>query len=296
MVQSVQQKISNESQTQPLLNYKEKHMNQVELYQKIELQPEIIQKLAALNKEIELGEIEHYLNRLMDIQTAHAACQELEEYFQDDADQLRLLFCELECARRLYARYQEKGIPESVFLATMKCFPRFIDECEKKNGRKYFNRAWWAYRHISMELFRIGDLEYQFSEYDGERTIAIHIPSDAVFSSDAVEASIHQADLFFQTYYPEYHYTKYTCDSWLLSPVLNQLLPASSNIADFRRRFKIVNINKEDCKYISWLFQRPLDTIPDQLPERTSLQRSVKKLLLDGKSVGAAFGVMKAST
>ncbi len=271
-------------------------MNRVELYQKIELQSEIVQKLNALNKEIKISEIAPYLNRLTDIKTAHTACQELEEYFQDDTDQLHLLFCELECARRLYDRYQEKEIPESVFLATMKCFSRFIDECEKKNGRKYFDRAWWAYRHISMELFRIGDLEYQFSEYDGEQAIAIHIPSDAVFSSDAVDDSLNQADLFFQTYYPEYQYTKYTCDSWLLSPVLNQLLPASSNIANFRRRFKIVSVNKEDRKYISWLFQKPLDTVPEQLPERTSLQRKVKKLLLAGKSVGSAFGVMNVST
>ncbi|MCI9506705.1 MAG: DUF5596 domain-containing protein [Oscillospiraceae bacterium] len=32
-----------------------------------------------------------------------------------------MLYCQLECARRVYDRYQEKHIPEAVFASTMKC-------------------------------------------------------------------------------------------------------------------------------------------------------------------------------
>lgn len=268
-------------------------MTNIDLYHMIDLQPEIIEKLTSVKNKLNLGEIEWYLNHLMNIETAPEAYQSLKKYLQPDTGNIKMLYCQLECARYIYRKYQERKIPDTIFIDTMKCFPRFLNECAEKNGVLFFDRGWWTYRQISMNIFRIGDLEYQFKEFNGKQVIALHIPSDAVFSTDAVDASFVAAELFFITYFPEYRYTEYTCNSWLLSPTLKLLLPTASNIRTFQERFKIIHENPKDHEYIEWLFQKPQDTDSQNLPEKTSLQRKVKKLILNGGTIGSAFGIVQ---
>lgn len=264
-----------------------------ELYRMIELQPEVIDKLDEISKKTELKQFEPYLKDLMEIETAGKAYGALKDFLHEDKDNFRMLYCQLECARRTADRYQEKHIGQDVFIDTMKCFPRFHKECKEKNGRMYFDRGWWTYRQISMKIFRIGELEYELSVRDGENVVGIHIPSDADLSAAAVDASLEQAALFFQTYYQEFKYHKYTCNSWLLSPALRPFLSQDSNILAFQNRFEILRENREDREYIEWLFQVPEDTGFENLPAKTRLQRSIKQFLLNGGTVGAAYGIIR---
>ena len=268
-----------------------------ELYQEIGLQPEIIKQLDQIQRNLlrsktDPGQLNSTLEQFLDSKTAAAAYQQLKQFFQDDVCQYGMLYCQLEAARRIFDKYQERKIPRTVYIDTMKCFPRFLEECKKKNGRMFFDRGWWTYRQTSMSLFRIGELEYQFAEYQGERVIAVHIPSDADFSREAVDASFAQAVRFFDLYFGEYVYDKFTCHSWLLSPSLKPLLPVSSHILSFQERFAVVRIDKQDMEFIEWLFQVPADTKFLDLPAATDLQKKVRALLLDGGTVGSAYGVM----
>ena len=267
-----------------------------DLYRWINLQPEIIQKLEIIRKELNLGQIEPYLERLQKRETAAAAYKELKNFFGEDEDNLKMLCCHLECARRIFKRYQEKNIPQAVYVDTMRCFPRFIAECEKRNGRMFFDRGWWTYRQLSMDLFRIGELEYEFETFKGENVIGLHIPSDTNLSEDAVDDSLKQAEHFFRTYYPGYQYEKYTCYSWLLSPVLKTMLPDDSRIISFQKRFDIVQEDYENKEYMEWLFPVPEGTEFQELPEATSLQKKTKKLLLKGGKIGSAYGIMNAES
>lgn len=267
-----------------------------ELYDLIGLPSEIEQKLKSISEETDLKQIDSYLEQLMDRKTAAGSYEYLNALFEDDKDHMKMLYCQLECARRIFDKYQEKNISKAVYTDTMKCFTRFIAECKKKNGRMFFDRGWWTYRQISMEIFRIGELEYQFMNHEDENVIGIHIPSDADLSKDAVDASLKQAEYFFKTYYHDYQYNKYTCHSWLMSPILQSLLSENSNILSFQKRFEIIQENKEDKDYIEWLFQVPADTDYHDLPVKTSLQRKVRTLLLDGGTVGCAYGIMRADT
>ncbi len=267
-------------------------MDLYELYYLIGLQTEMIQKLKLVGEKIDLKQIDFYLEQLMDRKTAVESYRHLKILLEEDKDNIKMLYCQLECARRVFDKYQEKHIKETIYIDTMKCFTRFIEECKKKNGRMFFDRNWWTYRQISMSLFRIGELEYEFEEYEGENVIAIHIPSDANLSKEAVDTSMKQAKIFFQTYYSDYKYEKYTCSSWLMSPILKPLLSEKSNILSFQNRFNIIQENKEDKGYIEWLFQVPIDTNYKNLPAETDLQKKVKKLLLNGGTVGSAYGII----
>lgn len=270
---------------------KQKDIKLYDLYCWINLQPEIIQKLEIIEEKLILGQIEPYLKRLQNRETAAASYKELKSLLGEDEDHLKMLYCYLECARRIFNRYQEKKIPWTVYIDTMKCFPRFIAECEKKNGRMFFDRGWWTYRQVSMELFRIGELEYQFGTLEGENVIGLHIPSDADLSEGAVHDSLEQAEHFFRTFYPGYQYEKYTCDSWLMSPVLKTLLPEDSHIISFQKRFDIIQVDDKNKEYVEWLFQVPEDTACQEFPEVTSLQKKAKELLLGGGRIGSAYGI-----
>lgn len=261
-----------------------------ELYDRIHLQSEMVEKLKELSEQIDLSLLESNLEKMMDRKTAKQAYLQLKEFFQDDEGHMKMLYCQLECARRLFRQYQEKQISEKIFTDTMKCFTRFIKECEEKNGQMFFDRGWWTYRQISMSLFRIGALEYEFKEYGGENVIALHIPSDADLSGESVDASLGQAKHFFQIYYDDYKYEKYICDSWLLSPALRGALSRDSNILLFQDRFTILEEDQEDKEYIEWLFQVPKDTDYHKLPEKTSLQRRIKNRIIHGEKVGSALG------
>lgn len=273
-----------------------KDMDLYELYDLIDLQTEMIQKLKLVGEKIDLKQIDFYLKQLMDRKTAVESYRHLKTLLEEDKDNIKMLYCQLECARRVFDQYQKKHIKDTIYRDTMKCFSRFIEECKKKNGRMFFDRDWWTYRQISMSLFRIGELEYEFQKYEDENVIAIHIPSDANLSKEAVDASMKQAEIFFQTYYHDYKYEKYSCDSWLLSPRLKPLLSRKSNILSFQNRFHIVRENNEDKGYIEWLFQVPIDTNYKDLPAKTDLQKKVKEILLNGGNIGSAYGIITMSS
>lgn len=273
-----------------------KDMDLYELYDLIDLQTEMIQKLKLVGEKIDLKQIDFYLKQLMDRETAVESYRHLKTLLEEDKDNIKMLYCQLECARQVFDQYQKKHIKDTIYRDTMKCFSRFIEECKKKNGRMFFDRDWWTYRQISMSLFRIGELEYEFQKYEDENVIAIHIPSDANLSKGAVNASMKQAEIFFQTYYHDYKYEKYSCDSWLLSPRLKPLLSKKSNILSFQNRFHIVRENNEDKGYIEWLFQVPIDTNYKNLPAKTDLQKKVKEILLNGGNIGSAYGIITMSS
>lgn len=268
-------------------------MELYELYRLINLQMEMIQELKVVGGQLNINQFDLYLEKLMDRNTAAQAYRDLKVLLAEDKDNIKMLYCQLECARRIFDKYQAKHISNAVYIDTMQCFTRFIEECKRKNGRMFFDRGWWTYRQVSMCIFRIGQLEYEFNKHEGENAIAIHIPSDVNLTKGAVDHSLEQAGIFFQTYYKDYEYKGYTCDSWLLSPVLRSLLPEKSNILSFQKRFDIIQENKEDREYIEWLFQVPADTDYEALPVETGLQRNVRELLLNGGAVGCAYGVMK---
>lgn len=268
-------------------------MEMKELYDLIELPPDVVGCLQAAGDEVDPEQVAPYLERMTDRQTAAEAYKDLVSLLAEDTDQWKMLYCQLECARRLSERYRQRGIEGTVYADTMKCFTRFLKECGKKNGRMFFDRGWWTYRQVSMALFRIGTLEYEFDTQEGENTVAVHIPSDADLSPEAVDRSFGEAGAFFRDYFPEYKYDRYTCESWLMSPVLKQMLPDRSNIVSFQERFTVTSVDREDREFIEWLFQVPKETAYDRLPARTTLQRTVRALLLEGGTVGAAFGIIK---
>lgn len=261
------------------------------LYSRLALPPEIAAKLELAGAALDLEPLDGCLEEMLHRGAAERAYGQLKAALGEDPECIRMLYCQLECARRAWDRYRERGIPESIYWDTMGCFPRFLAECRKKTGRLFFDRDWWTWRQTGMALFRVGALEYELLDSGG--AVEVHIPSDADFSREAVDDSLTRADGFFRRFYPEYSYDAYTCHSWLLSPALRPLLPAQSNIRSFQERFTILEVNRADREFMEWLFQAPAEASWEDLPAGTRLQRAVRELLRGGGNVGAAYGRME---
>ena len=219
---------------------------------------------------------------------------ELHDALGEDEGGYKMLSAMLEAALISYVEYVRRGIPEEIYLSTMGCFPRFVREHMESFGKYGFDRWWWTGRQTSLRLFRIGTLEYELGANDADKWISVHIPSDADLSDDAVDNSLISARAFLKKYFPDYGSAEFHCHSWLLSPALGELLPATSRINRFRSRFELLGLEENDDGFKLWVFKD--QSLPiEALPENTSLQRAMKAHLLRGGKVGAGRGIIRKS-
>ena len=185
-----------------------------------------------------------------------------------------------------------RNIPEGIWLATMKCFPRFIGEHRRSYGYDGFDRYGWTVRQVGARLFRLGELEYELTS----GCVSLHIPSDAKLLSGLLNDSVKKAREFLSEYFPDYTDMPVDCESWLLSPRLREWLPKTSGILRFQAAFEITEVDPEDDSALEWVFRvaegqrAALDL--SALPEDTSLQRLMKADLLAGGRPGSARGTL----
>ena len=255
------------------------------LARKLNIPEEVVLKLKSV------PEASPYLSGLCTKQYDRYA-NELREALGQDEDGMKILSAMLEAALLAKTQYEKKGISEEIFFATMNCFPRFIGEHKESFGCYGFDRWWWTGRQTSLQLFRIGSLEYELIEEEGKKKISVHIPSNADLKENAVDESLQGARAFLNKFFPAYADARFCCHSWLLSPALEKLLPQESNINRFRRRFTLLGYDEGADDYKLWVFKNKALTI-DEFPENTALQRKMKAYLAQGGKVGCAWGEIK---
>ncbi|MBO5535045.1 MAG: family 20 glycosylhydrolase [Clostridia bacterium] len=195
-------------------------------------------------------------------------------------------------------RNRQEGVwqryPEEIWIETMKCFGRFIREYRECYGHDGFDRGHWTTRQINARLFRIGTLEYEMTKEEDGKVIRLHIPSDADLSAAALNQSVETAKTFFKTYLPDYADAPMRCESWLLSPVVREMLPDTARIVHFQNAFELESADPSSREAIQWVFhltkeqQKTIDV--SSLPEGTQLQKKMKAILLEGRDPGAADG------
>lgn len=239
---------------------------------------------------------------LTDPAAAEKAAAALAERLKDSGERgLDILAVFLAAAAIDRQTWAARGIPDRVFLDTMGCFPRFVEEHFVTFGVRGFDRHFWAWRQTAGLLFRVGALEYELRATKRElRTqsfalppespiLSLHIPSDADLSRASVLGSFGQAREFFARFFPDFRYRAAYCASWLLSGNLRGLLPESSRIRGFQDLFEIAFCDESENDCIVWVFKREYQN-PADYPEDTSLQRSIKAFILGGGTVGCGVG------
>lgn len=203
--------------------------------------------------------------------------------------------------------YRRQGIGEDVYLATMLCLPRFLRETYEITGRWGYDRGFWTWRQTGRLLFRLGELEFEYRLAErneplpeglqaGDPILSVHIPSDAKLTRENLDASYTWAKRFFSEVPGPWISEKpraILCGTWLLSPELYGLLSENSGIRRFADDYSLYHIQQNDNAIYRWLYQLSGPVSAEKLPERTSLQRSVKGHLLSGGLIGIAWGILK---
>lgn len=229
-----------------------------------------------------------YLNRATTTQGLEA----FQRYLGEDSDGMRLLSVLLQMACETWEGYRTRGINKEIFTYTMKFVPRFLHTYYQQHGVYAFVWGWWFWRQLAMQEYRLGALEYELVEEKGRKEISLHIPSDADLRPASIDASFSAFEAFLSQQYPEWQAAPWVCDSWMMSPALRELLPQGSNIRAFQERFVVESVQEDSLGVLDWVFP-PYRTVSAELPETTSLQRSMKAWLLSGKKIGWARAVLK---
>lgn len=141
----------------------------------------------------------------------------------------------------------------------------------------------WLVGLLRADVVALGRL--QFGRLPEAGRHAVHVPELGPLLPSLVDASLRRAA-------EELGATAFTCESWLLDPLLAAGLPAGSNIVRFAARFAVPAVVRPqgaaptpaDREVARFVFRRPLEEVLDAaaVTPRTTLERLVAHQLRSG--------------
>lgn len=226
---------------------------------------------------------------------------DIESYDLNDPDGAKNFLSFLYMCERTEQLYEEKGIGRKVLIDTLKDI-RIILETYRRIGKElYLGELWWLKRHLTLELFKLGRLQFSFgsSVYDSEKyslktgdpVIEVHIDETAPIDPASCEASYEMADEFFRKYFREKDGLPYTCESWLLDEGVLKFVSKDSNIARFQKNFDVIGKKPSDSilQYVfKWDTTR--ENVINEMP-RNDLSEAVKKEAINGTVFYEGYGI-----
>jgi len=258
-----------------------------ELGRSMNIPQPVTEEIQTICPQLPLTDLAPAMKKLFQERTWEEGLTQLKDQLSPDPLGMKMLTCTLLCALQTRTLYAQKGMDDTIFLATMDCFPRFVREHMDSFGTYGFDRDFWTVRQLSCVLFRIGLLEY---ELDGDN-VSVHIPGGAHLIPEEIDASVEDARIFLARFFPQWKDAPMCCHSWLLSPQLPSLLRESSNIIRFQNRFRITPESAQTSDFLEWIYKNK--TIPyADLPENTSLQKLLKQHLLQGGTFVEGRGIL----
>ena len=212
----------------------------------------------------------------------------------------------IHAAKQAREDYLAKGIGEDVFWATFEDLKYKALECKEIHGVWGTFVAFWYPIFYSCDIVKLGRLEFESATFHGQPCQAcgvslspgdavknIHIPSSGEpFDLEARLDSYRRAQAFFRGEREDGRLVC-VCHSWLLYPGYKDVLPENSNIRSFMDDFTILEVDEGEGFDDAWrVFGPDAQKPPEELPEKTSMQRAFKRHLLNGGETGAALGLL----
>ena len=146
---------------------------------------------------------------------------------------------------------------------------------------------------VEEKLSKLSRTEWECVLRPGDDVISLHIPENTNLSPDFVMESIREGFELSKKYYPELNPKFVVCYSWLLEPKLVELCGEKSRIAFFTTRFtKYPMKDTTGTGCLGYVFPGYQSGPVENFPENTTLQRGIKKLMLDGDFIRGTAGVI----
>jgi GNAT-like C-terminal domain/N-acyltransferase N-terminal domain len=183
----------------------------------------------------------------------------------------------------LRLKHRALGLTDEESRATVRALPRHVELHRRCGGEP---GSWWV-EWIEMiwagKLSELGRLQFEDS---GAGVLAVHIPETGrPLDSAACDASFVRA----REVYPRHHTAR--CTSWLLDPRLVDVLPATSNIVRFQRRFALVDEGREANDDVLRFVFHTYDTDLEKLAPQTTLEHALVEGMRSGGQWRSPTGV-----
>ena len=210
-------------------------------------------------------------------------------------------FAQMEAADKDMRR---RGIPEDHRLYINGRLQASIKRYVDLNGFPGYQMVlfYWNRCFLKNSIFRLGELQFEMRTMpsgrgdsgidDGAPIIAVHIPRGAKIDDASRLQSYREGLAFIKKYFPEFKPKAVYCCSWMLNPLLREILPETSKILAFQSDFRVFpSPSSSGTEVFGFVFP---GEYPDyqSLPETTSLQRAVKQIYLDGGVLHVYGGVL----
>lgn len=204
--------------------------------------------------------------------------------------------------KKLKERYDQRGISEEIFNATVNDFRYQMQVCKQVRGIIGTECADWCMGFIRMTRFGIGRFQYEITNFgydyekDGKvltsesKVLNVHIPASGEPLSEKLALdSFKKAKEFYKDEIGEPFAFK--CSSWLMYPEHETMLNHQSNIYRFSKMFDYLDYGTKKDNWDLYRIFGTYEKRPEYLPEKTSLQKAYKKHLLVGGKTGYGVGV-----
>lgn len=199
-----------------------------------------------------------------------------------------------EISKDTLVKYKEKDISKEIYKETMTDIEIWTNDYKEKTGKIGIKEYEWVEKSLDLQVFKLGRLQFELDEVssDFQKTIIyVHIQSGSKLDYQKCQKSYKQAKEFYEKHYKIDPGTiKFICESWILNPQLKWLLPKQSNILKFQKDYEIINKNLDDEQAEQRIFGEIKENKADY-PEITTLQKNIKKALLEGKKFGSYKGM-----
>lgn len=204
------------------------------------------------------------------------------------------------------SRYEEKGIDDRIFWASMQDIRYKVNECKKCYGVWGISCFRWYDGYYEAARFELGRLQYERWKFEqdiysngstsikkGDFIVNTHIPSSGPLIPGKVIESLELA----------YDFMKYKfdgkmfimCKSWLLYPSYKPLFKPDSNIRKFIDLFDIFDTVKDDTFAFGCanVFNTTDEKNIDLLPQNTTLQRNFAEYMRSNNpDYGRGYGMI----
>ncbi len=127
----------------------------------------------------------------------------------------------------------------------------------------------------------------------GDMRIEIHIPSEGALTPEICRASYAEARKIIDECYPDYHAKAFVCHSWMMQTALCEIMGKETNITRFQGDFVKYPLQSPGSGIYSFVYNLKGKEPAETLPERTSMQRGIKKYLLEGNTFYEMGGVLR---
>ncbi|MFC4334398.1 acyltransferase domain-containing protein [Salininema proteolyticum] len=160
-------------------------------------------------------------------------------------------------------------------------------------NRRLYHRAgldvaFWFTGHVKGTLYQLGRLQYCIEGSSTAPHLGMHIREEGgPLTHEGIGESVEAAQQFFPKAFPDFFPgpddIRFTCDSWLLDPQLDDWLPRRSNIRSFASLFDLIGPEENTGRDAASDLRRFAFSLPEPVPSaQLPRNNSLRKALAEG--------------